>query len=434
MMSLKNNLWYGCLLFAVSLPVSGHAKREKVTAEPVVIRTEDFNSRGGLPNFYHKLRENRSVHIAYLGGSITAAQDGWREQTCNWFRVTWPQTVITHNNAAIGGTGSNLGVFRTERDVINYHPDLVFVEFAVNDGGKDREKVIKPMEGIVRKIWQANPETDICFVYTIDKSKMEKLQEGHLDPAVIAMEEVAEHYDIPTIHLGYDVTHLLQEGKLVFTAPKEDNAYKIVFTSDDVHPLSASGHPLYAATITRRLSEIAGYAVRKPHVLPAPVFSDCWEKGTIVYMDGINKDASWKALGTDHPFIQSYNRFFDHLYQGKPGSRLTFRFKGTVIGLYDFIGPKSPILDVTIDGEKKEVMRFDRHCSYDRMSYIILADCLEDGLHQVDIEVSAKRIDKTEVFSSSPGNLEKLQSSPELFDGIEYTIGGLLIVGDLEKE
>lgn len=434
MISLKSCLWHGCLLFAVSLPVTGLAKQKKAMTKPLIVRTEDFNSREGLPNFYHKLRQNRSVHIAYLGGSITAAQDGWREQTCNWFRVTWPQTVITHNNAAIGGTGSNLGVFRTERDVINYHPDLVFVEFAVNDGGKDREKVIKPMEGIVRKIWQANPETDICFVYTIDKSKMEKLQEGHLDPAVIAMEEVAEHYGIPTIHLGYDVMHLLEEGKLVFTAPKEDNAYKIVFTSDNVHPLSASGHPLYAATITRRLSEIAGYAARKPHILPAPVFSDCWEKGTIVYMDGISKDASWKALGADHPFMQSYNRFFDHLYQGKPGSSLTFRFKGTVIGLYDFIGPKSPILDVTIDGEKKEVMRFDRHCSYDRMSYIILADSLEDGLHQVDIEVSAKRIDKADVFSSSPGNLEKLQASPEMFDGIEYTIGGLLIVGELEKK
>jgi lysophospholipase L1-like esterase len=432
MMSLKNYLWYGCLLFCAVLPVNGYAKQKNT--KPVVVRVKDFNSRDGLPNFYHKLQQNRSVHIAYLGGSITAAQDGWRELTCNWFRVTWPQTIITHNNAAIGGTGSNLGVFRTERDVIRYKPDLVFVEFAVNDGGKEREKVVKPMEGIVRKIWLASPETDICFVYTIDQDKMKKLQEGHVDPAAEAMEEVAEHYGIPSIHLGYDVMRLLQEGKLVFTAPKEENKYKIVFTSDNVHPLSESGHPLYAATITRRLSEIAGYAVKKPHVLPDPIFEDCWEKGTVVSMETINKDATWEALPAGHPTMQIYNRFFDRLYKGKAGSRFSFRFKGTVIGLYDFVGPKSPILNVTIDGEKKEVMRFDKHSSYGRMSYTILADNLKNGIHQADIEVSGKPIDKAEVFKSAPANLEKLQASPELFDGIEYTIGGLLIVGELEKE
>lgn len=36
-------------------------------------------------------------------------------------------------DAAIGGTGSQLGAFRLKRDVSRFHPDLVFLDFTVND-------------------------------------------------------------------------------------------------------------------------------------------------------------------------------------------------------------------------------------------------------------------------------------------------------------
>ena len=35
----------------------------------------------------------------------------------------------------MGGTGSDLGVFRLQHDVLRQRPDLVFIEFAVNDAG-----------------------------------------------------------------------------------------------------------------------------------------------------------------------------------------------------------------------------------------------------------------------------------------------------------
>jgi hypothetical protein len=35
--------------------------------------------------------------------------------------------------ASIGGTGSQPGIFRLERDVLSRKPDLVFLDFTVND-------------------------------------------------------------------------------------------------------------------------------------------------------------------------------------------------------------------------------------------------------------------------------------------------------------
>ncbi|MDD4922329.1 MAG: GDSL-type esterase/lipase family protein [Bacteroidales bacterium] len=416
------------ILMLVAMYTHGADTNKKTVSESI-----DFHVRGGLPNFFQAIQNNRSVHISYLGGSITAAQNGWRELTYNWLRVQYPCTLLTHNSAAIGGTGSNLGVFRTDHDVVSNKPDLVFVEFAVNDGGKPRAAVIKTMEGIVRKIWTANPKADICFVYTVDKEKIGKLINGELDSAVKAMEEVAEHYGIPTIHMGYDVMKLLQQGKLVFTAGKEENKNKIVFTTDNVHPLSESGHPIYAHTITGCFSRMSSFAIVKPHVLSTPIFNDNWEKAKVIDIADIINDGQWKRMPDDAKMVQSYSSFLNGIYTGKPGSKIQFSFKGTVLGLFDFVGPKSPVLNVTVDGVKKEVMRFDAHATYERLAYTVLFDELTDQVHQVEITVSDKTINKADIFKNSPGNLKILNDTPQMFNGIEYNIGGILMVGAVVK-
>ena len=50
---------------------------------------EELRVRDGLPNFFAKLAAGESVRIAYLGGSITAA-DGWRPKSFGWFKAQFP--------------------------------------------------------------------------------------------------------------------------------------------------------------------------------------------------------------------------------------------------------------------------------------------------------------------------------------------------------
>ncbi len=126
----------------------------------------ECRERGGLPNFFAKLRHGSEVRIAYLGGSITE-QEGWRPKSLSWFRQQFPAAKISEINAAIGGTGSDLGVFRLKHDVLEHQPDLLFVEFAVNDAGAPVQQIHRCIEGIVRQTWRHDPTTDICLVYTL---------------------------------------------------------------------------------------------------------------------------------------------------------------------------------------------------------------------------------------------------------------------------
>jgi len=198
--------------------------------------------RGGLPNFFAKLAAGDAVRIAYLGGSITA-QPGWRVFSRKWFQEQYPRASIREINAAIGGTGSDLGVFRLRHDVLRFKPDLLFVEFAVNDGGAPPDRIQKTMEGIVRQAWKADPTTDICFVYTATQGMMHTLQEGKFPRAAGAMEAVADHYGIPSIHMALRIAEMGAAGKVIFkgdlprtAARKKALGDTIVFSRDGVRP------------------------------------------------------------------------------------------------------------------------------------------------------------------------------------------------------
>ncbi|MHC4253216.1 MAG: SGNH/GDSL hydrolase family protein, partial [Planctomycetota bacterium] len=189
------------------------------------------------------------VRIAYFGGSITAAP-GWRVKTLAWFRETWPRAEITETNAAIGGTGSDLGVFRCSKDVLASKPDLIFVEFSVNDGGAPPEQIHRTMEGIVRQTRREDPETDICFVYTFRVGYEKQLLNGLCPRATSAHERVAAHYGIPSINMALRIVELEREGKLVYKAAPGEAAPegRTLFSRDGVHPLK-EGHAIYARVI-----------------------------------------------------------------------------------------------------------------------------------------------------------------------------------------
>lgn len=155
--------------------MSGRNRLEKETAG--LEKVKELNIRRGLPNVLNKLKEGKNVTLAYLGGSITH-QEGWRPRSLQWFRERYSGSIVQGINAGVPGTGSDLGAARLEHDVLRHLPDLVFVEFQVNDSGSE-ERIIKFMEGIVRQVWKKDPHTDICFVYTVKEGQTEILNAGN---------------------------------------------------------------------------------------------------------------------------------------------------------------------------------------------------------------------------------------------------------------
>lgn len=397
--------------------------------------------RAGLPNVLAKLKTpGADVRVAYLGGSITA-QEGWRPKSLAFLGTQSTGAKVTQVNAAVGGTGSDLGVFRLRRDVLDYKPDLLFVEFAVNDAGAPPDQIVRCMEGIVRQTWRALPGCDVCFVYTVAENLLPDLQAGRYPRAAATMERVAGHYSIPSIHMGLEVARLAQDGKILFKAPlpraddeKRGLRDRIVFSPDGVHPFP-HGHELYTLSVTRSWPAIAAASADKPapHDLKGPLAADNFEDAKMVPLD--RAAVSPGVVKLDPKGDDLAERFAGRvlaLYRaGDPGQSVTFRFKGRYAAVYDVIGPDSGQVRVTVDGgEPAARPRFDGFCTYHRLSTLVVASGLPDGVHTVRIEVDKEKPDKAAVL----GRRNERMDDPKRFEGAAFYPAALLVVGDLVAE
>ncbi|MEI7650410.1 MAG: GDSL-type esterase/lipase family protein [Verrucomicrobiota bacterium] len=419
---------------ALCAAVLGHAADKDYP----LVDAQEVRARGGLPNFFLKAQTTGAeLKIGYLGGSITA-QNGWRVQTLAHFKKAYPQSTFTEINAAIGGTGSDLGVFRLQQDVLSKNPDLLFVEFAVNDGGADPQRIIRCMEGIVRQTWKANPSCDICFVYTLTEALSPAMLEGKLQRSASAMEKVSEFYGIPSIALGMEVAKLAKAGKLVWKSPlpktdeqKQAAGDKLVFAADGVHPHESTGHVLYTQAIVRSLPALAiANNAPAPHVSNLALDPANFERATLAPITAAKLSDGLVAadMKTD-AFAKGWaNRLPAMVKLTQPGQSIEFKFKGTHCAVYDIVGPAGGKVGVTLDGKKQNnVQRIDAYCTYNRLSTFTVGTDLPEGIHTVRLELLADPIDKAAVLAKNKNIIDQ----PERFAPLNFFPGGLLVLGEL---
>jgi hypothetical protein len=398
----------------------------------------ECRERGGLPNFVRKLKRGQEVRIAYLGGSITE-QRGWRPKSLSWLQERFPKARISEINAAIGGTGSDLGVFRLQRDVLDHKPDLLLVEFAVNDGGAPPVQIYRSMEGIVRQTWKHNPRTDICFVYTFAGNMLQTLLEGRFPRSATAMEKVADHYGIPSIHFGLEAARLEKAGKLVFKgqlprtdAEKAALGDRIVFSPDGVHPYPETGHQLYLEAFQRSFPSIAARRGAKPHRLPKPLVADNWETAKMVPLSQATLSSGWTRLEpSTSSLAKSFLARLPELWKAtQPGESLSLRFRGTTLRIYDVLGPDCGQVTVSVDDRPPVLApRFDAYCTYHRLATLCVAEGLPDTVHTVKITLHPEQPNKAAILSQ---RREKIDD-PKRFDGTAWYAGAVLVIGELVK-
>ena len=408
----------------------------------------ELSARDGLANFFAKLEKGGPVTVAYLGGSITA-QNGWRVLSRDWLQKQYPKATVTGVHAAIGGTGSDLGVFRVEADALQAKPDLLFVEFAVNDSGTPPERIRKAMEGIVRKTWRALPETDICFVYTVTAKDTPALAAGGLKQSERVMEEVAAHYGIPTVHLGLEVARLEKEGKLVMksddapmtrvsgdelneaAALAKDAQGRIIFSKDGVHPYPETGHVLYMQALARSFEKMRDTGRTGPHALPEPLSADNWEAARQFSLDrgGVFSGTVTRLDPKVDEAARAFANRMPALWRFGPGAALRFKFKGTKVAIYDLLGPDGATVEITVDGKSRRVIRFDGYCTYRRLSTLGIGDNLPDAVHEVAITVLAENPDKRALLFER--NREDFDKSPAKYEPTVWHAGAIFIVGEM---
>ncbi|MDO5307883.1 MAG: SGNH/GDSL hydrolase family protein [Planctomycetia bacterium] len=366
--------------------------------------------RNGIPTFLNKVAKGETVRIAYFGGSITEAGNGWRSQSMAKFAETYPNAKFEEINAAIGGTGSDLGVYRMDEDVLKHDPDLVFVEFCVNDGGTPHDQIIRQIEGIVRKIWRHNIDTDIVFVYTYRLGHENKYRDNNRADSVEAMESVANFYALPSIDFNVPVVDLAQKGKLIYQQETgEAPEGVVVFSRDGVHPLT-QGHEIYTQTLIDAFKKMALRNDAKPYpavvnrrdrldrVLDPKNMEDArMAKLTEKYLDG-----KWRLLGDDEPLSWVKSRLGDTVYTSDtPGSKVEILFKGSDLAIYDVLGPNGGQVKITVDGQEQTDLRprFDHYCTYWRVAVLYLASGLDPRqIHIVTVEIDQGEPDRSSVL------------------------------------
>lgn len=429
---MRNRLLPALLLLIVPIRADG-ASPDDIPLAPAV----ECTPRAGLSNVFARLEAGKEVRIGYLGGSITA-QEGWRPKTLAWFQKSYPEAKVSQINAAIGGTGSDLGVFRLQQDVLDHRPDLIFVEFAVNDGGASPQQIYQCMEGIVRQTWKTLPNCDICYVYTLVAGMAPTLQDGKFPRAASAMENVAGHYGIPSIHMGLEVARMAKQGRLIFQgklpktgAEKQALGDKIVFSPDNVHPFPETGHELYLQAIVRSVPAIrAASKTPGPHTLSAPLVADNYEQAKLVPINKARLSTGFRWLDprTD-PFGKRYATRMTTLYRGnKPGETIAFKFKGTRAAIYDVIGPDCGQVSITLDDQPAVTRpRFDSYCVYDRLQTLMIGSNLPDRMHTVKIEICRDQPDKAKILAQRKEKID----NPKRFDDTAFYPGAILVVGEL---
>ena len=226
----------------------GYMAPEEVEDAEVDTKSENYcamiaKSLMNLGNTYRirkaieKAKAGKSVTVAYIGGSITQGAGATPINTeCYAYKSyqLFQNRFASGNNvkfikAGVGGTPSELGMLRFDRDVLRdgEKPDIVIVEFAVNDEGDETKGDC--YESLVRKILKLdwNPEVVLLFsVFANDWNLQERLR------------PVGDLYDLPMVSIRDAVVEQFtrKEGRVLT---------KNQFFYDMFHP-SNIGHTIMA--------------------------------------------------------------------------------------------------------------------------------------------------------------------------------------------
>lgn len=188
-----------------------------------------------------KLQAGEEVTIAYLGGSITQGTGADNENcyaalTTKWIESQYPDAKVNYVNAGIGATGSYIGVHRCDAQVLSHDPDLVFIDFSVNDESQNNAINKLTYEGLIRKIWKhsSNPGI-ICIAMTQDNGT--SVQDCH--------GEVTEKYSVPFVSYHDAMLNFLNTNDVQWSD----------ISGDNIHP-NMSGHAILSAMLTTYLQYV----------------------------------------------------------------------------------------------------------------------------------------------------------------------------------
>ncbi len=286
-----------------------------------------------LSQFFAKIRAGQPVVVMGIGGSVTEGHS-WAAMSAEWLQKEYPGNEILYVDGAYGGTPPWQTVFRLRRDILPHHPDLVFIEYAVNSYGENPPNWLAE-DGIVQQLLRQPQRPDIVFAYVGNDKGDRDLEK---------VQPVARHYGFPEVDLRAHLQQKIDAGECKWTD----------IAGDAIHP-NQRGHAIYAEAVIALLQEqakLADHPTPTPPV-PAPFFGDEFTTATLLPIAAAQVSREWKAV----PPPEWTGKFFDETYEtDQPGATMTVTANTTTIGVYLMQTTDAGQIAWSIDGGEEKTL------------------------------------------------------------------------------
>lgn len=301
----------------------------------------NMGNLGRIKNVIAKARAGKPITLGFLGGSITAGSgsgEGKPYVRCvsEFWQESFPMSEITMVNAGIGATGSILGVFRMEKDVLSSKPDVLVIDHSVNDNGDEGRlpgSTKQTYECVIRRgLASGAAVVPICFCSQNGASQR--------DMNLL----LAKNYDLPFISVTDGIYEaLIASGKY----PWSD------YSKDSVHP-NAEGHRMAAELLINYFKKAMNDEFASPddrHHIPAPLFGDAYMNTEFL---GV-ADIIPMSNGNFEEGGFGFGQFKGGWRSEDVGEPITFNLKGCKRVHIAYVRDVSPLagkLEVEANGEK----------------------------------------------------------------------------------
>ncbi len=207
--------------------------KENVSADVLKMYQDSLYSIGNTARTLDKIKKAKTgekITIGYIGGSITEGTSAgaslcYAKRSYEYFAKTFGTgSNVGYVNAGLSGTSSVLGVLRAQRDLLSKKPDVIFIEYSVNDQGSIQYQ--KAFESLTKKCLMQENEPAVIILITRSQTG------GSCQPQMAA---VAKNYNLPVISVDNAISNALKSGKMTWGD----------YASDQFHP-HVSGHQLVA--------------------------------------------------------------------------------------------------------------------------------------------------------------------------------------------
>ena len=325
-----------------------------------------------MSDVFQKAQNGEYITVAYIGGSIT---EGYNAGTTEFYAKTctdllqgyFPDITVTGVNAGISGTPSLLGNLRLERDVLSADPDIVFVEFAVNDGQEADYK--NAYESLVRTLLTQEKDIAVVLLFTV-------LDSGYTCQE--HMSKIGANYDLPMISVHDSVYEEIEAGRMTW----QD------YSNDQSHP-NAYGHKCitdfvdnYYQKVLPVVAENVGEVSKE---LPDPVFSAKYMN--MHYMDSATMDGveldGFEQYDTHGSFHNGW------MYRGTDGGSMKFTVDCSVLEMVFKANnsDKYGTADIYVDGEKVKSVVSNMSDGWNNPVTAYLIDNDSSAEHTVEIRM-----------------------------------------------